>query len=203
MGAKERKPSSRGRNSIPGQVEARLERAAEVWRRRCQGATYATIAAELHLPLSTIFKYIEGQRTLLREESTELAERERDQAIALIDRAIEKMVPHIEGEVVIETQKEFVDGQDRFVITVEEWQARMKACQVLVSLLDRKAKLLGMDRTGQDRTTPDGGHPKRRSSGHAPAPPSSSGPASKSTQKTSSPLICHDHFRAAKGSSLL
>ena len=30
-------------------------------------------------------------------------------------------------------------------MTVEEWQARMKGCQVLVSLLDRKAKLLGMD----------------------------------------------------------
>jgi hypothetical protein len=30
-------------------------------------------------------------------------------------------------------------------MTIEEWQARMKGCQVLVSLLDRKAKLLGMD----------------------------------------------------------
>ena len=30
-------------------------------------------------------------------------------------------------------------------MTVEEWQARMKGCQVLVQLLDRKAKLLGMD----------------------------------------------------------
>jgi hypothetical protein len=31
------------------------------------------------------------------------------------------------------------------IIKVEEWQARMKGCQVLVQLLDRKAKLLGMD----------------------------------------------------------
>ena len=30
-------------------------------------------------------------------------------------------------------------------MTIEEWQARMKGCQVLVQLLDRKAKLLGMD----------------------------------------------------------
>jgi hypothetical protein len=28
---------------------------------------------------------------------------------------------------------------------LEEWQARMKGCQVLVNLLDRKAKLLGVD----------------------------------------------------------
>ena len=148
MGAKLRKPSPRGRNSIPGQVEARLERAAEVWRRRCQGATYATISAELDIPLSTIFKYIEEQRTLLREESAELAERERDQALALLDNAIEKIVPHIDGEVIIETKVERTreDGRKRyFLITVAEWQARMKACQVLVSLLDRKAKLFGMD----------------------------------------------------------
>jgi hypothetical protein len=147
MGAKLRKPSPRGRNSIPGQVEARLERAAEVWRRRCQGATYATIAAELHLPLSTIFKYIEERRTLLREESTELAERERDQALALLDNAIEKVVPHINGQVIIETEvHRVIKGRPQtFKMTIEEWHACMKGCQVLVQLLDRKAKLLGMD----------------------------------------------------------
>ena len=30
-------------------------------------------------------------------------------------------------------------------ITVEAWQARMQGCATLVKLLDRKAKLLGMD----------------------------------------------------------
>ena len=30
-------------------------------------------------------------------------------------------------------------------MTIAEWHARMKGCAVLVSLLDRKAKLLGMD----------------------------------------------------------
>ena len=143
MGAKVRKPSPRGRNSIPGQVEARLERAAEVWRRRCQGATYATISAEMHIPLSTIFSYIEEQRTILREKSTELAERERDQALELLDNAIEKVVPHINGQIVIETI--IVRGDKTVTMSVEEWQARMKGCQVLVSLLDRKAKLLSMD----------------------------------------------------------
>jgi hypothetical protein len=38
--------SSKGGISIPGQVERRLERAAEVWKRRCQGATYSTLVAE-------------------------------------------------------------------------------------------------------------------------------------------------------------
>ena len=33
----------------------------------------------------------------------------------------------------------------RVAITVEEWQTRMKGCTVLVSLLNRNAKLLGMD----------------------------------------------------------
>jgi hypothetical protein len=36
-------------------------------------------------------------------------------------------------------------GHKAVIITIEERQARMKGCQVLVSLLDRKAKLLGMD----------------------------------------------------------
>ena len=31
------------------------------------------------------------------------------------------------------------------LITVDEWQARVQACSVLTKLLDRKAKLLGMD----------------------------------------------------------
>jgi hypothetical protein len=45
-----------------------------------------------------------------------------------------------------ELQRENSKGEPKLVvITVKEWQARMKGCQVLVQLLDRKAKLLGMD----------------------------------------------------------
>ena len=57
-------------------------------------------------------------------------------------------MPHINGQVLVQTelQRENNKGEPRLVvITVEEWQARMKGCQVLVQLLDRKAKLLGMD----------------------------------------------------------
>jgi hypothetical protein len=65
----------------------------------------------------------------------------------LIDNAIEQVVPHINGQVRIETEvHRVIKGKPRtFKMTIEEWQARMKGCQVLVSLLDRKAKLLGMD----------------------------------------------------------
>jgi hypothetical protein len=156
MGVK-RKPNQRkhdprrDHHSIPGQIEKRLEAAAEVWKRRCQGATYATISAEMGLSMGCIHNYIEETRALLREQNKDLAERERDQALALLDNAIEKVVPHINGEVKIETRVERERGNGHgndkryFLITAEEWQARMKACQVLVSLLDRKAKLLGMD----------------------------------------------------------
>jgi hypothetical protein len=34
-------------HSIPGQIENRLAKAALVWERRCQGATYKTISTEL------------------------------------------------------------------------------------------------------------------------------------------------------------
>ena len=44
-----------------------------------------------------------------------------------------------------ELQRENRGERRLVVITVEEWQARMRGCQVLVQLLDRKAKLLGMD----------------------------------------------------------
>ena len=76
-----------------------------------------------------------------------MAARERDQALELLDNAIEKVVPHINGQVIIETEVDrVIKGRPQtFKMTIEEWHARMKGCQVLVQLLDRKAKLLGMD----------------------------------------------------------
>ena len=98
MGVK-RKPNQRkhdprrDHHSIPGQIEKRLEAAAEVWKRRCQGATYATISAEMGLSMGCIHNYIEETRALLREQNKDLAERERDQALALLDNAIERSSP--------------------------------------------------------------------------------------------------------------
>lgn len=130
---------SKVENSIPGQVEAKLERAAAVWKRRCEGATFPTLAREFHLALGTVHNYIEEGRALLREQSVDKAARERDSSLELLDNAIEKLVPHIQGKIKIETLTA------RGLITVEEWQARIAACGTLVKLLDRKAKLLGMD----------------------------------------------------------
>ena len=83
--------------------------------------------------------YIEDTRAILREQNVDMAARERDQALELLDNAIEKVVPHVNGQIKIETLTPH--GK----ITVEEWQARIQACGVLTKLLDRKAKLLGMD----------------------------------------------------------
>lgn len=56
------------------------------------------------------------------------------------------MLPHIRGDVEIETSVE-KPGQGDVpritIITLEEWEARMKACEVMVKLIDRKSKLLG------------------------------------------------------------
>jgi hypothetical protein len=131
--------SSKGGVSIPGQVERRLERAAEVWKRRCQGATYSTLVAEFGISKTCVHNYIEDTRALLREETQDLAARERAVAIELLDNAIEKIVPHINGEIEIATQTK------HGLITVEEWQARIQGCGALTKLLDRKSKLLGMD----------------------------------------------------------
>jgi hypothetical protein len=143
-------PPPRKRNqakarSIPGQVESHFERMQEIWTLRTQGLTYQKIAAATGLGMGTIYRCIDEARTLVLDRSTEMAERERDQALALIDNAIEKVVPHINGDIEIKTVLEGSPRRPPVVIRVEEWQARMKGCQVLVSLLDRKAKLLGMD----------------------------------------------------------
>jgi hypothetical protein len=56
-----------------------------------------------------------------------------------------QVVPHINAEIAIETVIERGEGKPPVTMSVEAWQAQMKGCQVLVQLLDRKAKLLGMD----------------------------------------------------------
>ena len=96
--------------------------------------------------------YIEEQRKLLRAQTIDLAAQERDQALELLDNAIEKVVPHINGEITIATETE--RNGKTIVITVEEWQARMQGCAALVKLLDRKAKLLGMDAPVKVETPP-------------------------------------------------
>ena len=98
-----------------------------------------SLAREFNISLSTVHAYIEEQRALLRCETGDLAAREREQALALLDNAIEKITPHINGEITIATETK------HGLMTVEEWQARIQACGVLTKLLDRKAKLLGMD----------------------------------------------------------
>jgi hypothetical protein len=97
------------------------------------------LAREFNISLSTVHGYIEEQRALLRCETGDLAAREREQALALLDNAIEKITPHINGEITIATETK------HGLITVEEWQARIQACGALTKLLDRKSKLLGMD----------------------------------------------------------
>ena len=81
--------------------------------------------------MGAIHNYIEEPRVLLRERNADLAARERDRALELLDNAIEKVVPHINGQVIIET---IIERSEKppITMTVEEWQARMKGCQVFV-----------------------------------------------------------------------
>jgi hypothetical protein len=121
--AKVRKPSPRGRNSIPGQT-----------RTGCRGFGVGDAKAyqclpssrEFNISLSTVHDYIEQQRKLLRAQTIDLAAQERDQALQLIDNAIEQVVPHINGDVLVQTEekRETSKGEPKLVIiTVDEWQA--------------------------------------------------------------------------------
>lgn len=146
--------------------------------------------------MGCIHNYIEETRAILRERNVDLAARERAQALELLDNAIEKVVPHVNGDVTIETKT------DRGTMTVEAWQARMQGCAALVKLLDRKAKLLGMDAAIKVEpppvVVPESEEQRARAR-----------EALKTwTKFCVDPKIfraesCHDHPRAAKGSSLL
>ena len=85
-------------NSIPGQVEQKLERQAAVWRRRCEGATMTRLAGEFGMSIGAIYNYIEQVRKQLREATIDLAALEREQSLALIDTAIEQVMAHINGD---------------------------------------------------------------------------------------------------------
>ena len=80
----------------------------------------------------------------------------------------------------------------------------MQGCAALVKLLDRKAKLLGMDAASQSRSAPPvvvAG--KLKSSVPGLARPSRRGRSFVSIPRIFRAESCHDHPRAAKGSSLL
>jgi hypothetical protein len=64
-----------------------------------------TLAQEFNNSLSTVHDYIEEQRKLLRAQTIDLAAQERDRALQLIDNAIEQVVPHINGDVLVQTEE--------------------------------------------------------------------------------------------------
>ena len=62
------------------------------------------LACEFGVSIATVYNYIEEVRKQLREATIDLAAQEREQSLALIDTAIEQVMPHINGEVKIETR---------------------------------------------------------------------------------------------------
>jgi hypothetical protein len=99
--------------------------------------------AEFGISKTCVHNYIEEQRVLLRIGTADLAARDREQALALLDNAIERLIPHINGDITIQT--EIAGKKGPVIISIEEWQARIQACGALVKLIDGKSKLLGMD----------------------------------------------------------
>ena len=87
-----------------------------------------TLAREFNVSLSTVHGYIEEQRKLLRAQTIDLAAQERDQALGLLDLAIEKVVPHIKGDIEITSSVKTSKGKLRHHHG-QTWEARMKACE--------------------------------------------------------------------------
>jgi hypothetical protein len=104
-----------------------------------------TLAGEFNISLSTVHDSIEEQRKLLRAQTIDLVAQEREQALVFLDTALEEVMPHISNGDAIKIQRVRRGARAPVIITMEAWEAKMKACEVMVKLLDRKAKLLGMD----------------------------------------------------------
>ena len=143
------KPRGRKRGDVrrleahKGAVEKHLLRARRAFDMRCDGATIRQIAAALRCAPSTVHDDIEEFRAKLRRENMDLAAQEREISLQQLDLAIASVIPHIRGDVDIETVKEGKRGP--ITITVETYEARMKGCGALARLIERKARLLGME----------------------------------------------------------
>ncbi|HEY5742293.1 MAG TPA: hypothetical protein VIS99_07110 [Terrimicrobiaceae bacterium] len=142
---KARRPSPRHVNSIPGQIESKLERAAAVWRRRCEGTTIPDLAREFSLSIGTIHNYLEKFRRTLREECVDLAAQEREQNLQLLDASIAELMPYIKDGALLRIQETKERKGGPVTITIPEYDAKMNAINTLVRVIDLKAKLLGMD----------------------------------------------------------
>lgn len=139
-----RKPGDKGKlEANKGMREGREIRTRKAFEMRCGGATIAQIALALGVAPSTVHEDIEEIRASLRNESLDLAAQEREVCLQQIDDAISAVIPHIRGDIEIETVKDGKKGP--IVITVEAYEARMKAAGALTRLMDRKSKLLGLD----------------------------------------------------------
>ena len=139
-----RKPGDKGRlEANKGAAERAASRALRAFNLRVQGWTIRRIAEELCCSISTVHEDIEAHRLALRAQTMDLAAQEREVALQQIDEAIAEVVPHIRGEVQIQSIEEGKNGP--IVITVETYKARMAGVKAFCALQDRKAKLLGLD----------------------------------------------------------
>lgn len=138
-----RKKGDIGRQAVKGAREGQEVKARRAFDLRCAGWTIRAIAGDLKCSPSYVHDCIEKVRLQLRSESLDLAAQEREVMLQQLDLAISHVVPHIVGRVDILTIKDGKKGP--ITITVEEWEARMKACSALSRLVERKAKMLGAD----------------------------------------------------------
>ena len=98
------------------------------------------LAREFNISLSTVHDYIEEQRDSSgARRSTSLRVSGTKPSPSLITRLRKSFLTSMGRD------HEIATARQAGLMTVEEWQARIKACDVLTKLLDRKAKLLGMD----------------------------------------------------------
>ena len=139
-----RKPGDMRRlQTRPGAREGMENKARQAFDLRCDGWTIRAIAGHLGCSASHVHDCIEKVRTELRAESLDLAAQEREMMLQQIDEAISYVIPHIRGSIAIETVRDGARGP--ITITVEEYEARMKACSTLSRLVERKARMLGAD----------------------------------------------------------
>ena len=131
----------------PSATSARALRKAEGERRaialRLGGANYATIAADLGVSLSSAYRYVRGAMDRARKEATEGAHHIMQLELERLDRLQAAYWPAAIGS---------VEGDATAAAAPDT-----KAAEMCLKIMERRIRLMGLDRAGLSPADPDSG----------------------------------------------
>ena len=140
-----RKPGDKGRKEAnPGACDRQLARAARAFDLASQGRSMRAIAAELGISVGAVHADIERIRKELRSETLDLAGQQRDLDLELIGKLVERWSPLALAQG-LDISKDVPSKRGLRHIELDAFTAAGMATDKILRLIERRAKLLGMD----------------------------------------------------------